>query len=79
MHRNLCTGGKRNEARDFDAGLGTERTLGRDEAAKIDLTYSTMSGMKASGVTLGTLVLCIIQVLDARRQLSAFAAPARAF
>jgi hypothetical protein len=45
VHRNLCAARKGNEASDFGAGLGGIEFPGGDEAAKIELTYSTTASI----------------------------------
>ena len=62
MHRNLCAGGKRNGAINFGAGSGGNGFREDDEAAKIELTYSTTSAVNRARPTLGRLIVCIIQV-----------------
>jgi hypothetical protein len=41
VHRNLCTDGKRNEADNFRRDLAGSDLQEEDEAAKIELGYST--------------------------------------
>jgi hypothetical protein len=45
-------------------GARRDRTFRRgDEVAKIDLTYSTTASISRAGPVLGTLIVCIIQVV----------------
>jgi hypothetical protein len=55
VHRNLCAGGKRNEESDFERDLAGAGSREDDEAAKLELTYSTMSAINRVRPTLGTL------------------------
>ena len=66
MHRNLCTGDKRNEASNFGAGLGGPDSREDDGAAKIDLTYSTLSDINRARRAFGLLGVCISQVIWTR-------------
>jgi len=62
VHRKLCTAGKLNEARDFEADLAELDCRENDEPAKLQLTYSTLDGINRAGPPFGMAAVCIIQV-----------------
>jgi len=61
VHRNYAQFAKRNEASGFGAVSAGSDFHESDEAAKIELTYSTMASISRVAPALDTLIVCIIQ------------------